>query len=76
MKTLFQNAANGYSNVDEHFRTEMTEMNLKKLIKYGAIIAPIVYPKVKNRLGTNNLRKSYSDSHRTRMSGKSILDKL
>jgi hypothetical protein len=51
-------------------------MNLKKLIKYGAIIAPIVYPKVKNRMGTNNLRKSYSDSHRTRMSGKSILDKL
>jgi hypothetical protein len=51
-------------------------MNLKKLIKYGAIIAPIIYPKVKDRMGTRNLRKSYSDSHRTRMSGKSILEKL
>ncbi|WP_158068820.1 hypothetical protein [Domibacillus epiphyticus] len=51
-------------------------MNLKKLIKYGAIIAPIVYPKVKERVSTRNLRKSYSDSHRTRMSGKSILDEL
>lgn len=51
-------------------------MNLKKLLKYGAILAPIVYPKVKDRVGTHNLRKTYSDSHRTRMSGKSILDKL
>lgn len=51
-------------------------MNVKKLIKYGAIIAPIVYPKIKGRMDTHSLRKTYSDSHRTRMSGKSILDKL
>ncbi|WP_203363334.1 hypothetical protein [Bacillus sp. REN10] len=50
-------------------------MNAKKLITYGVLLA-VVLPKIKERLQTKELRKSYQESHRLHRNQSSILDKL
>ncbi|MGM7634612.1 hypothetical protein [Bacillus sp. Hm123] len=50
-------------------------MNAKKIITYGVLLA-IVLPKLKERLQTKELRKSYQESHRVHRNHTSILDRL
>ncbi|MFK2826384.1 hypothetical protein QYG89_12035 [Bacillus sp. B190/17] len=50
-------------------------MNVKKLLTYG-LFAAIMLPKIKERLETQQLRKSYQNAHRVRMNHNSILEKI
>lgn len=50
-------------------------MNAKKLLTYG-LLAAIMLPKLKERMETQQLRKSYQNAHRVRMNHNSILDRI